>query len=45
MADERTVALDCDQYEDLKETVVKTLKAEPKLPGKSGKSTTRSRRH
>lgn len=28
MADEKTVALDCDQYEDLKEAVVKTLKAE-----------------
>lgn len=28
MADERTVALDCDQYEDLKEVVVKTIKAE-----------------
>lgn len=28
MADERTVALDCDQYEDLKEAVVKTIKAE-----------------
>ena len=28
MADEKTVALDCDQYEDLKEAVVKTIKAE-----------------
>lgn len=28
MAEEKTVALDCDQYEDLKETVVKAIKAE-----------------
>lgn len=28
MADEKTVVLDCDQYEDLKEAVVKTIKAE-----------------
>lgn len=33
MADEKTVALDCDQYEDLKEAVVKAVKAECAVGG------------